>query len=191
MFFTSFIFLIFSFLIRYYKFVTINYFDALTLLYDFRMQIITRLDSPTYGVLGALIYHYYNDIWVKFRYYFLVIGIVIFLFTKFPFGIEPKLFMCVYSFSLQSLSFLFILPFFEGIKTGKGYFFIIVTYISYISYSIYLINFSLIQLNLLDIEDLSLTKNALYLKYFLFIILSYLGSLILYKKVELPFMIKR
>ena len=113
-----------------------------------------------------------------------------FLYTKYPLFEHGYFFRAVLFFSLQSLSFLLILPYFSTIKTGSGIIYTIITTLSYVSFSIYLINLNIVQTFILDNIDLkSVFGNShLIVKYVLYMIISVVGGIYMYKKVELPFM---
>ena len=119
-----------------------------------------------------------------------MLGILIFLVTKSAWFNVSTLNSYVLIYTFQALSLLLILPYFNSIKTGKGLFFTIMTGFSYISFSVYLLNLTLIQVNILgNINYGSITGlNLQILKYFLYIVLSVLGGIILHKQVEIPFM---
>lgn len=172
--------------IRYYRYLhvpvrNINSWDVL-----FRKQVFTRLDSLMYGVIGAYLAYYHNSIWLKHKNSFLVIGVLI-LAATFYYQVRPEfgLFFCVFSFSLNSLATLFLLPFLSTLKTGKGLVYQTVTYISLISYSMYLINFSLVKNWILGRFHLN-HYLELPVKYVLFWALTIMLSVLLYKYFEMP-----
>ncbi len=185
-------FLLFGFLFRWFRESQMIEIDLFTLDSLFRKQVLTRIDSITYGVLGAFIFRYYNSFWNKYKYLFLILGIIIFTYTKYPILSTGKFYNAVVLYSLQSISMLLFLPFFSNIKNGSGAVFKFVSKISYISYSIYLINLSLVYFNILEkIIFHSISGNYLLLtKYFLFLTISYFGAILMYKYVELPFINK-
>lgn len=184
------VFILFGFLMRLFRAYTYTEIDGTIIDQFFRKQVVTRIDSVTFGVLGAYIYKYYKSFWENFKYLFLVLGISIFLYTKYPIFEHGKLFKLVFFYTLQSLSFLLIIPFFNSIKSGKGVFYIIMTTLSYVSFSIYLLNLNFIQVFILDkINFGSITGVSLQIvKYVLYIFLSIFGGIVMYKNVEIPFM---
>lgn len=184
------IFLSIGFLSRLFKAYTLDYIDGTVIDFAFRKQVITRIDSVTFGIIGSYTYRYKNDLWTKYKYFYLIVGILIFLYTKFPFLPETRFYRLVLFYPLQSLSFLLTLPYFSTIKKGSGFIFSVITTLSYVSFSIYLINMNLVQifiLNNIKILDLNETP-ILALKYILYLFLSIIGGIYLYKKIELPFM---
>ena len=76
-----FIFITFSFLTRWYRYLTLPYIDGTVIDFVFRKQVVTRIGSVTFGLLGSYIYRYHNNIWSNFKYLFLTIGIAIFYYT--------------------------------------------------------------------------------------------------------------
>jgi peptidoglycan/LPS O-acetylase OafA/YrhL len=140
--------IVFTTAFRYYRFLkvdisSINDWDLI-----FRKQVITRLDSLMFGVVGAYISYFHNDIWRKFKNQLLILGILLFIFSKFilpRFIAIDSLYFCVFSFTIISLGTLFMLPYLSCLKTGKGFIYKPITYISLISYSMYLLNLTIIQ----------------------------------------------
>ena len=184
------IFILFGFFMRLFRAYTFPELDGYIRDDFFRKQVVTRIDSIAFGVLGAYIHRYYKSVWSDYKYLFLVLGILIFLVTKSAWFNVSTLNSYVLIYTFQALSLLLILPYFNSIKTGKGLFFTIMTGFSYISFSVYLLNLTLIQVNILgNINYGSITGlNLQILKYFLYIVLSILGGIILHKQVEIPFM---
>jgi peptidoglycan/LPS O-acetylase OafA/YrhL len=180
-------------LYRYFRFSTntiSNFYDWDNL---FRKQVITRLDSLMFGVVGAYIYFYYFDFWIKYKKSLFILGILLLLVSKF---IIPKylpvngLYNSVFSFNLVSISTLFLLPYLSEYKTGKGIFYKPITYISLTSYSIYLLNYSFIQYWIIfKIPWRNFIKNDILVgisKYSLYLISIMILSIIVYKYFEIP-----
>jgi peptidoglycan/LPS O-acetylase OafA/YrhL len=180
-------------LIRYYRYTTMTFvsIDDWDLL--LRKQVITRLDSLMFGVIGAYIYFYHSAIWLKFKKPLLLFGIFLFLFSRF---IIPRifqidsLFFTVFSFSIISIATLSLLPYLSTMKTGKGFFYKSITYISLISYSMYLLNLSILQywiLNKIPWHYLTTNENIISItNYILYWTLLILFSILLYKYFEIP-----
>lgn len=184
------VFILFGFLFRCYYYTVYTDINPFIIDQMFRKQVVTRIDSVTYGVIGAFVFRYYKSIWDNYKYHFLILGIGLFLYTKFPLFNHGNFYRVVVFYVLQSVSFLFILPYFSTIKTGKGPVYLILTTLSYVSFSIYLINLNLVQLFILNnINFGSITGNYLIaLKYFLYLLISIVGGIFMYKRVEVPFM---
>lgn len=161
----------------------------------FRKQVISRLDSLMFGILGAYFSFYHPAKWIKHKTILLITGIALLLFSKFvadrnfP---ELGLYNCVFSFTTISLATLFLLPFLTDIKTGKGFFYTTITRISLISYSMYLVNLSLVKNWIIDkINWIGIFNNnylLVFFKYSIFWSLTILLSILLYKYFELPMM---
>lgn len=112
--------------------------------WQFRNVTVYRLDAIMYGVIGAYISIFYNELWLKYRNILFVIGIIgIYLMTyQYPYTSN---FRMVNSDILSSLSILALLPMLSNWKQCK-YKWISepITIISKISYSMYLINATLL-----------------------------------------------
>lgn len=181
-------------LIRFIKFENIHIVDYDQWDLEFRKEVVTRLDSLMFGILGAYYKFYYPGKWKIKRNTFLVIGVFLLIAYKYvmPMMFNYKsLYGSVFSFSLMSVSILFMLPFFSNLKSGKGIFYKSITYISLISYSMYLINYSLVQnwiVNNINWELIFTNNNLLlFAKYVSYWVFTIGLSLLMYKYYELPF----
>ncbi len=117
---------------RTYKIYTLH-FD-LAAYRKLEAQVIARLDSIMYGVLGAYLFYYKVPIWRKYNNAYFIIGVLIILSTNY-FD-----FPAVLLYTLRPIGTLFILPKLSSIekttwKGGK-----VITFISLISYSMYLLH---------------------------------------------------
>jgi peptidoglycan/LPS O-acetylase OafA/YrhL len=160
-------------------------------MWDFylRKQVITRLDTPMFGIIGAYIAWYLKKAWLRFRYPLLIAGIGMLVLHRYSFlwlQSNPFFYMydCVFSFSLVSLATLFLLPCLSEIKHGKGFLYKVITYTSIISYSMYLLNLSVVQQLILP----QIINTPPWACYILFWILTYILSHIMYKYFEKPVM---
>lgn len=164
----------------------------------FRKQVITRLDSLAYGVLGAWLYHYYPALWRKIRWPALLLGISLLLAHKLAsyFLLEAlprhQVFYTVFYFSLISLGTLLLLPCLSLWRRESGFWYGALTKISLISYSMYLVHFSLVRgllvpetLELLPLDPGSLYYISYYLLYWGYTLVL---SILIYKYFELPVM---
>jgi peptidoglycan/LPS O-acetylase OafA/YrhL len=167
----------------------------------FRKQVITRLDSLMYGMIGAFFQYYYRDYWLKYKKTLLCFGLLLFLTTKYLVSPEGwfitveygSLYSCVLSFSVTSFATLLLLPFLSDIRrTNIGIINKSITKISLISYSMYLINLSLIQFMILSRINFEAFISNTYImigtKYLLYWFLTISLSMILYKYFEVPMM---
>lgn len=175
---------------RYYKFINLTDLSRKEWDFLFRKQVITRMDSLMYGVIGAYMAYYLKPFWIKYKIGFLLFGIFIFLFHKY-FFIEymgyNSLYVSVFSFSSIALATLMLLPFLSEYKLGKGFIFKAVTFVSLISYSMYLINLTVLQNYVMSMFSENLTEFT-YLRYLCYWTILFIGSYLLYKYIELPFM---
>lgn len=172
-----------------YDFETISQWDR-----AFRKQVITRLDSLMFGVIGAYLQFYWKELWQKYKLPLFAIGLVMLFGERllFSFGYIPvtSFYKCVLSFSVVSFGTLLLLPFFSSIKTGKGILHRWITTISLISYSMYLIHYSLInffimkKINLIEVSEFGFLFSVF--KYSLYWFLTIAGSILLYKYFEIP-----
>lgn len=180
-------------LFRWYKFSQIETFNASILDTQFRTQVITRLDSLMYGIVGVYTAYFHQKFWNSHKIFFFIIGIILFAFSKYVFIYfkVSTLYQSVFSFSTIALATLCLLPFLNSLKKGNGIFYFTFTYISLISYSMYLLNLSLhtfitkLSIHFLNGQS-SISFNVF--QYFCFWILTILASIILYKYFELPVM---
>lgn len=183
-------------LIRYYRHLTLPIENTKDWDLLFRKEVITRLDSLMFGVVGAYISFYYQELWLKYKKPLLYFGIVLFIVCKASKYMIGKwiavdgVYYSVFSFSLISIATLSLLPYLSSLKNGKGFFYKPITYISLISYSMYLLNFSLIQVWIIDQIHwdllISNTPVIVLLKYSLYWVLLFTLSILLYKYFESP-----
>ena len=180
--------------VRYYRYK--NYLEDYSVLtWDnlFRKQVITRMDSIMFGVVGAWVAFYSRSFWLKFKTHFFIAGMTILIVQNLRIDfhlMNLKLYACEFSFIQTSVGVLFLLPFLSEVKTGKGFFFKFFTTISLISYSMYLVNYSLVRefivKNLPGYGSagfgMRLLENLVYYG------LVFLISLLLYKYFEKPVM---
>ncbi len=159
----------------------------------FRIQVVTRLDSIMFGVLGAYV-SYYHKLSDGQKRFFFWLGILIFLLQK----LSEKLhwyqwggfYDCVLSFTVSAVGTLFLLPFLADLKTGDGAIYKFLTRVSVISYSMYLLHYSFVQgflLRYTHFYGLS-GVSLIVVKYVSYWALTFLGATLLYKLVEKPFM---
>lgn len=179
---------------RYLGMESVNFFQ-----WDlqFRKQVITRLDSLIFGVLGAWLAYYHGSLWVRYRKYAFALGLVLLLIYKATFvlmilnGWPMGLYYCVFSFTLVSCGIFLLLPLLSQLKDGSGHWYRVITMISLVSYSMYLIHFNVVQYiavpHLLEILSPGIEGTALaLLKFTLYWLLCVIGSILLYKYFEVP-----
>jgi peptidoglycan/LPS O-acetylase OafA/YrhL len=190
--FTSVIFIVLITSIRYYRHVSIpvNSLDEWDSLY--RKQVITRLDSLMFGVLGAYFNFYYQKQWLRNKLPLLFCGIILFLLSKFiipGFTTINGIYSTTFCFTLISFATLLLVPYLCDLKSGKGFVYQAITYVSLTSYSMYLLNLSVIQYWIINkIHWGGLMDNSyliLITKYSLYWILVISLSILLYKYFEI------
>lgn len=170
----------------------INNFLSLAIDY----QVIPRLDSIMYGVVGAFFAHYWSKIWNnKFNFLFVFVGLYLLYYTKFQMGTQFGSFANIWCPSFISLAILLMLPFLSNLKNGLGRLTSWITFFSLISYSMYLVN-----LNVVTIAIIKHTIHGKYsgkkfvpgdywvIDYILFWLFTIIISFLMYKFIELPFM---
>ena len=189
-FFTCILVIVLVTLFRSYRYFTVSIIDWDLI---FRKQVVTRLDSLMFGVLGAYINYYYKSIWIKYKLKLFLIGILLFTISKFiipKFVIENGIYQCIFSFTLISIATLLLLPYLSELKTGKGFLFKPITYLSLTSYSMYLINLSIIRRWILSnipwtyfTDNNSVLVISQYVAYWILVISL---SILIYKYFEIP-----
>lgn len=182
--------LLFSTFLRYYMYSS----GHLPEMIDYRRVVIMRIDNLMYGVIGAYISYYYKDFWIKHKYKFFVVGIILVLIWKALSYVYPSInsfYYINFFFPLFCTAIFCLLPVMSQYTLRKyNVLATAITYISLISYSLYLIHYSLVKKLLIDrifsfifagdsLEDYIL-KNAFYW------IVSLLGALLIYKYFEIP-----
>ncbi|MGD8912545.1 MAG: acyltransferase [Candidatus Thiodiazotropha sp.] len=191
-------FIIFSFLVRYYKYYTAEITSWSSWGLHIRKQVLTRLDSVMFGVAGAYLNYYYSALWVRYRKPMIILGIAIYLSNRYFIEFADHLsdgvvlYYSVYSFSLQSLSVMLVLPYLSEHKKGCGVIYRVITIVSIISYSMYLLHFSIVHHYVIPMLGNFLSTRitgihlelVLYVAYWTFTLF---GSILLYKYYEAPF----
>ncbi|MBB6369237.1 acyltransferase family protein [Chryseobacterium shigense] len=161
----------------------------------FNHQVLFRLDSIMYGVIGAYLSYYYSKLWKSIPIILLISGISIFLIQKWIFlsAIFPEplhLYNVVFDYSLTSIATLLLLPYLSNLKKSKYKIGNLITIISLISYSMYLTHMALIKgiiLKNIPWRDFTTNYNIISpIFYFLYWALTITFSIILYKFFEVP-----
>ncbi|MDH6309416.1 peptidoglycan/LPS O-acetylase OafA/YrhL [Dysgonomonas sp. PFB1-18] len=186
------------FVIRHIKYIIYNPQDIRDWADYFKDSVNTRLDSISFGVLGAYLNYYYKDKWLKLNHFkYMMIGLISFFVIRylvlFGFIERGSYFNCNIAFALNSLLIFITLPFFSNMKETKSKLFNnAITKISLISYSMYLLNLSVITYSFINrlniISYVGDYKLSVVINYSLFWILTILCSILMYKYIEIPFM---
>ncbi len=181
--------------IRIYRALTLHIPDFETWDHLQRKIVITRLDSIMYGFLGAWVNFYFPVFWKAGKRNWLFLGLILLVF---PMGVDFFLgknlfFLNYFSLMMTSAGTLLMLPYLSEWKTGKGFIYRFLTFVSITSYSMYLVNFSLVQLRIIPSLTpviVAITKNHLVIsciRYFLYWGLTFMLSYLLYRFYEKPF----
>ncbi len=186
--------LIFSLILRWYRFHEMEISTQVQWASYFRKQVITRLDSLMLGILAAYTQKYAANFWHSRKNVMFAIGVLIFLLIKglFLFEVINPLgsYNAIWSFFISSLATALLLPFLSLLEKGKGWIYRNISRISLISYSMYLINLSLVQGFILPVIDWEkwVTNPELipFLNYGSFWLITIFGSVLLYKYFEIP-----
>lgn len=165
----------------------------------FRKQVSTRLDCIMYGVIGSYIAYYHAGAWKRFPGALFTVGICLLYlhYAQYIFGYFGLLYSCVFAYSIPPLGVLCLLPQLTLIKTGKGILYRSITFISIISYSLYLLNYSIVRVYLIEsflnphLSHLLPQKSLKITDYIVFWTFTIGGGLLLYKNIEKPMMLLR
>ncbi|MFI3157698.1 MAG: acyltransferase [Methylococcaceae bacterium] len=163
-----------------------------------RRQVLTRLDSLMYGVLGAYISLYIPSLWHKVANMGFLLGIFILLCNKLFFSLiafhSYSLFYYNYFvLTLDAIGTLLILPKLSVMEREIDWITKTITFVSVISYSMYLLHLSLVQLIILPVIMSKLTElhwyfaqHILLTKYIMYWVITIIGSFFLYHYFERP-----
>lgn len=186
----------FTIYVRYDRFLTLDCLNPKCWDIHFRKQVITRLDSLMFGVLGAWLSYYYFSIWVKYKKTLFIIGSLTLIAQKtLPYfwtdlRWSHNLYYSVFTFSIGAVATLFMIPFLGSIKKGSGRVYRAVTVISLISYSMYLINLTLVHdCFITGLKILFPSPDVWYFHAFYYVLswsTTIVGSILIYKFFELP-----
>ncbi|MEQ1587018.1 MAG: acyltransferase [Cyclobacteriaceae bacterium] len=197
--FTALFFILLITLIRIYKLNTIDIHSLLTWDSLIKKQVVTRLDSLMYGVLGAYVSYYFKDLWTRKKELLFFMGISLIVFHKLSFTLMDQfkigfdnLYHSVFSFHIISLGTLLVLPFLSQLKSGTGTLYKFTTHISLVSYSMYLVNLSLIHYYLMPVVFSFIPVDdrivGSLIQFFTYWGLNLMISTLMYKFFEVPVM---
>jgi len=159
--------------------------DKFTWGQEIRKVVIYRLDSIIIGVLFAWFKHFYGAKFSNWRYMLFFIGLVINVINRsFFVDLSPFYFQSAY-LVVNGIAMAMLIPFFDGIKSGSGFFYRTFTYISIISYAMYVVHFSIVLSILLRWVDFDTMPNAL-LAYASYWLVTIVLSHVIYKYYEKP-----
>lgn len=122
--------------VHHFGYSTFNDWD-----YAMRTQVLTRLDSLMFGVLGAYTSLYKTELWNKVAGRGFIVGIALLAFDRLFYMATHSIFYLNYfTLSLTSAGTLLLLPKLSTMKCNAVWLVRAVTFISLISYSMYLLN---------------------------------------------------
>jgi len=148
--------LVLSPLLRYQYYLDIERLNVLTWDSMIRRNVVTRMDSLAFGVLGAWLSLYLPGIWRGLRWPCLLLGCALFIFDRISTQAlgellrNHPLYYSVFSFDVLSLASFLTLPAMSLWRHSSGWFYRWVTLISLISYSMYLLHFSVVRRVILE-----------------------------------------
>jgi len=161
-----------------------------------RYQVIPRLDSIMYGVLGAFLAYYTPKIWNnKLNVFLFFIGLYILYYTKFNIGKSYAPLAVIWYPTIFSMAIFIMLPFLSNMRKGIGKWTSWITFFSLISYSMYLVNLNIVSIAIIKHTihgdyslDMFIPGDYWVIDYILFWLFTIFISIILYKFIEVPFM---
>lgn len=166
---------------------------------EVRKVVAYRLDSMMYGIIGAAIARFHKNLWQQNRYLLFSLSVTVLAIMKgiefFPEIHRHPLYQNGLLFNLESLSVLLLLPLASTVRSLPiGWLNAPVVFISKISYSVYLTHASVVLWFVLDRMQQAGTFSFLrfelerLLLYVLYVFLTLILSLVLYRYVEKPVM---
>lgn len=187
--------ILFSTVLRVTRQSVMNYKTLLDWDTFIKQPVFFRLDSIMFGVLGAYLYYYKSKFW-QYKGWLFWIGIFISVIPPIALNHFDNTFIRDYlMISLESIGILFVIPKLLSIKTGKGFLFRVITFISMISYSLYLLNLSPFDKIRGGARFQSLLQNMQQMgmpygisQFIFFLLFSFIGAYLLYRLIELPMM---
>jgi peptidoglycan/LPS O-acetylase OafA/YrhL len=185
--------IVFSTVFRFYRIYFIGY-SEFNWDEDIRKQVITRLDSLMFGVLGAYASIYYKDLLNKVATPVFGIGIGLLLFDKFQWLFFNGMFYRNYfSLTITAVGTLLLLPKLGAWKANSGWLVNITTFVSLTSYSMYLLNYTPVQGVILPLVMKMVMhylwrfeEYRVFIRYFFYWFITIASSYLLYRFFEMP-----
>jgi peptidoglycan/LPS O-acetylase OafA/YrhL len=158
-----------------------------------RMQVVTRLDSLMFGVLGAYLSLYHPESWRRNALPAFVVGMSLLVLDRiFRAGTWGLFYLEYFGLSLPAIAGFLLLPKLSGLRREGGWIVAIVTFVSLISYSMYLLNYSVVRGLLLPAATSVLSRVCWrcsqdhIVAYVLYWVLTIAASYLLYRYFERP-----
>jgi len=154
---------------------------------NIRKVVIFRLDSIAFGVLFAYLEFYHRKFVDRYFKLFAAVAFImlILLFLIYSYGLlnsREDFFYKTIFFSLTSVGFALLMPWFYRLRKANGLGLLVVTYGSLISYSMYLLHISLVRPMLLKYGAPYMHWSLLIILYF---ILNIILSILVFKYYEI------
>lgn len=184
-----FIFLTISSIYRYYIFDSgyLTNFHAFDIW--IRKTVLGRLDSIFFGVGCYLIVQVFKIMDINQYKSFIWAGVVIFIVNEtLRYSLDSFLYMSIFYFPFESIAICLFIPFFINVKIRSPLLLRLSNLTSKYSYSLYLVNFSIVKLLILDSIVIANPFINRPVKFLLFIPLSYMLSFFSYYAIEQPFL---
>ena len=163
--------------------------------YGLKMQVVTRMDSLMFGVLGAYLSLYHKEIWAKAAHPLIFwTGVGLLVFDRIMrLDTDGMVYLNYFALSVTPIATLMLLPKLSAWHSMPGPVGKAITFISIISYSMYLINQALVAETLIPYLMPGLmhllwrfSDHANLIQYLLFWFFTIAGSATLYRFYEKP-----
>lgn len=158
-------------------------------------QVVPRLDSIMFGVLGSFLAYYYPKIWQnKLLILLSVAGLIVLWYSKFKMYNSLDVNNSVFSYTMKSLGVFLLMPLLANLKSGPAFLVKPITYFSLISYSMYLVNLNVVAIAIIKntmhgyYGDKYVATSTWYVDFGLYWLFTILISVLMYKFIEIPFM---
>lgn len=163
-----------------------NNFDLVYWDFNVRKIVLYRLDAILYGVLAYQLYYVYQSFFIKYRYLFLVMGLLgLFLSYYFFHQKTYSIFSNVFFLSSTSLSIALCVPYFYNFKFSEAWLRSFITVVSVTSYSMYLIHYTII-FRVFNTGLITQNLTHASIIFFLYLLTVLISSVLVYRFVEKP-----
>lgn len=186
--------IVFVTIYRTSKAISLQCDDIMCWVLNIRQLVVTRIDSMMFGFLAAYLNFYYNDLFLRKKTFYFILGFILIWIPQFFNYLYPTNFLFTNFFLLPlfSIGTMLLLPKLLSIKKGDGFIYRFITMISLVSYSMYLLHWSVMYVfgwkifrHLFPFFD----HDTIYISFFRYGFLlssTILLSIIVYKFFELP-----
>lgn len=156
--------------------------------------VIYRFDTILFGVLLAWWHHFYEDFLNQYKVYFLILSAHLFVLQFVVLNVlgvdivSCPVYFLVFYFTLSSMIFFLVLPYFLFWKNAPQVFSTVIVFISKTSYSVYLIHYSIVVVVFKYILNQFLHQLPTSLILFIYFGITFSLSYVLYRFFEKPIM---